>query len=269
MRLLSGRRTSTGPSPAPSSARPLRTASDAARAASRAASSSGQSPGEACCERGRMRAAGAVRRSDVVPLDRDLDVALAVEEMIDRRRRRDLRSRATAARPELVDPLGELAARARPSPPAPPPRAGSASRRSRAETGARRASSTASSCSSLRTRARDHHRVDDERDVSAPRAKSATVSITSREKSMPVFAASTPRSSKHRVELCANERPAALRARPSRRRVLRRQRDDRAHAVAARSGEGLQIGLDPCSAARVRAGDRQTSWNQTLSLRRS
>src|SRR4029077_14416239 len=46
------------------------------------------------------------------------------------------------------------------------------------------------------------------------------------------------------------------------RRVLRRQRDDRGHAVAARSGEGLQIGLHPCPAARVRAGDRQTPWNQ-------
>ena len=72
-------------------------------------------------ERRRVRAAGAVRRSDVVPLDGDLDVALAVVEMVDGvvavAAGDDHRRRA-----ELVQALGELARASRrrrraPSPP--------------------------------------------------------------------------------------------------------------------------------------------------------
>ena len=37
--------------------------------------------------------------------------------------------------------------------------------------------------------------------------------------------------------------------------VLRRQRRERAHAVAAQRGEGFEIGLDARAAAAVRAGD--------------
>src|SRR5215217_1533232 len=56
----------------------------------------GRGRGTACCgfeleaareqrrERRRVRAAGPVGRRDVVPLDRDLDVALTVEEVVDR-----------------------------------------------------------------------------------------------------------------------------------------------------------------------------------------
>jgi hypothetical protein len=69
----------------------------------------GQSPGQACCKRGRMRTARSVRRSDVVTGDRDLDVALAVEEMIDGRVP-VTPGDEDGGRASIVDPLGELAA---------------------------------------------------------------------------------------------------------------------------------------------------------------
>src|SRR5204863_4563855 len=48
--------------------------------------------------------------------------------------------------------------------------------------------------------------------------------------------------------------------------VLRSQRGDRGHAVAARGRERLQVGLNACAAARIRAGDGQTTWNRDSSL---
>src|SRR5207302_10809199 len=44
--------------------------------------------------------------------------------------------------------------------------------------------------------------------------------------------------------------------------VLRRQRNDRAEAVTTRRGERLQVGLNARAAARVRARNRQATWNQ-------
>ena len=74
----------------------------------------GQSPGQGRRERGRMGAARTVRGRCVMTPDRDLDVALAVEEMIHRLvavpARHDDRGSA-----ELVDALRQLAARG-PSP---------------------------------------------------------------------------------------------------------------------------------------------------------
>src|SRR4029077_3104565 len=69
----------------------------------------GQSLGQACCERGRMRTARSVRRSDVVPVNGDLDVALAVEEMI-YRRVPVTPGDEDGGRASIVDSLGELAA---------------------------------------------------------------------------------------------------------------------------------------------------------------
>ena len=43
--------------------------------------------------------------------------------------------------------------------------------------------------------------------------------------------------------------------------VLRGERDERAHAVAAGGREGLQVGLDARATARVGRGDRETAWN--------
>src|SRR6266545_6610125 len=58
-----------------------------------------------------MRTAGAVCRSDIVALDRNLEMPLAVEKMVDR-----LNAMATGDHDspcsELVDPFGELSARA-------------------------------------------------------------------------------------------------------------------------------------------------------------
>jgi hypothetical protein len=51
-------------------------------------------------------------------------------------------------------------------------------------------------------------------------------------------------------------------------RVLRGQRDDRAHPVRAGGREGLQVGLDPGAAAGIGARNRQNSRNQENSLRR-
>jgi hypothetical protein len=52
-------------------------------------------------------------------------------------------------------------------------------------------------------------------------------------------------------------------------RVLGRQRDDRGHTVGPVARERLQIGLDAGAAARIRAGNRETTWNGQLhSLRR-
>ena len=105
-------RTSTGPSPAPSSARPCanRLGRRARRAARRVLER--QPAREQRGERGRVRAAGAVRRRDGEPLDGDLDVL--------RSRRRDGRRRLAVAagddrgrRAELDQPLGELGLRRR------------------------------------------------------------------------------------------------------------------------------------------------------------
>ena len=76
---------------------------------------------------------------------------------------------------------------------------------------------------------------------------------TAREKSIPVFAASTPMSS-NTASSCARDEPRRqLVDGRDAERVLRRQRDDRGHAVAARGGERLQVGLDAGAAARVGA----------------
>jgi hypothetical protein len=47
-------------------------------------------------------------------------------------------------------------------------------------------------------------------------------------------------------------------------RVLRGERDDRAHAVAAGGRERLQVGLDPGAAAESEPAIVSISWNQLL-----
>ena len=64
------------------------------------------------------------------------------------------------------------------------------------------------------------------------------------------------------VQLCAHEVHRQLVHGSHAGGVLRGQRDDRARTEAARSRESLQVGLNPCSAAGVRASNRQTPWNQ-------
>ena len=151
-----------------------------------------------------MGAARAVRRRDVVALDRDLDVALPVEEVVDRvvavAAGDDDRGRA-----ELVHALGELAPRV-------PSRSASASASGRfgvttVASGNSRATSasTASSSSSFAPELATITGSTTSGTGCASR-KSATVSISSREKSIPVFAASTPMSSKT-ASSCAPTKP--------------------------------------------------------------
>ena len=164
------------------------------RAAPRAASASEQPAGEQRGQRRRVRAAGAVRRRNVEALDGDLDMLRPVEEMVDRLAvpaGDDRRRRA-----ELDQPLGELGL----------------------SLGALPASACASSRFGVTTVASGKSRVDERIDrvgSSSARArrvatitgsttsgtgcsarKPATASITAREKSIPVFAASTPMSEK-------------------------------------------------------------------------
>ena len=219
----------------------------------------GQSPGQARCKRGRMRTARSMRRGDVVPVDRDLDVALPVEEMIDRRVPVTPGDN-DGGRASIVNPLGELAARARP--------AGQSLRLEEVRRhDGRKRKKTGNECldrivsEEPRTGAGDHHRVDHEWQVPGRECVRNRLDHLTREEHAGLRRIGSE-IAEHGVQLCANERGRNFVHGDDARRVLSRQRDDRAHAVAARSSEGLQIGLDPCPAARVRAGDRQTPWNQ-------
>ena len=120
----------------------------------------GQALREQRGERGRVRAAGAVRCRDVVALDGDLDVPLAVEEMVDRivavPAGDDHRGRA-----ELVDPLGELAPRARPGERLGLHQVRRDDRREREQPVDEHLDGVV--LEQLRARARDHDRVDDQR----------------------------------------------------------------------------------------------------------
>ena len=122
----------------------------------------------------------------------------------------------------------------------------------------------------LRTAGRDHHRVDDERDAAARARKSATVSMIGREKSMPVFAASTPMSEKTASSCARDELRRHLLHGGHADGVLRGQRHDRAHAEAAGRGERLEVGLDAGAAAGIGARDGQAARDRhgaTLAVR--
>src|SRR5204863_5947139 len=116
--------------------------------------------GEQRGERGGVRATGAVRGGHVVPGDGDLDVVVPVEKMVDGLVAVPA-GHDNRGRPELVQPLGELAARSI-----------SARERLRLEQvrrddGRERKEPPDERCDGvvleqLRAGARDHHRVDDE-----------------------------------------------------------------------------------------------------------
>ena len=65
-----------------------------------------------------------------------------------------------------------------------------------------------------------------------------------------------------RVELRADEPRRHLVDGGHLTRVLRREGDDRRHAVDARRGERLQVGLDPGPSAGIGARNRDAAWNQ-------
>src|SRR5213593_1322324 len=114
-------------------------------------------------KRGRVRAARTVRGAHVVPLYRDLDVAVAVEEMVDGLvavPARDDHRRSS----ELMDPLRKLTARARKA------RESLRLAEVRRHDGRERKERTylrldGVVLQELRSRARDHHGIDDERDA--------------------------------------------------------------------------------------------------------
>ena len=261
-------RMSTGPSPAPSSASPCRTASvgrarraarGLARAAARARAARRASP-SACSRRRaspRRRAARPGSRRGRGPSKRWSTASSPCPPVT-----------IAAARAELDQALRELA------PSTPSPASARASIRFGVTTvasGKSRATSapTASSCEQLRARARDHHRVDDERHRVAARGTPATASITAREKSIPVFAASTPMSEKTASSCARHELggSSCTAVTPTVFCAVSATIADMPYAPGG--GERLQVGLDAGAAAAVGAGDRQCAWNASWhSLRR-
>ena len=258
MRLPSRRGRRPGPSPAPSSTRPCATAADAAARGAACRLRERQAAREQSGQRRRVRAAGAVRRARRraarpgsrrarAPSKRWSTGVVAVAAGDERGRAR--RARASA--------LGQLA----------PRRAGHAGerlrlgqvrrhdRREREEPADQRLDRVV-----LRAAARPSSRPSPDRRRAGRGARSrnsATVSMIAREKSIPVFAASTPMSSKTASSCARTKSGGTSCTAVTADRVLRGQRDDRAHPVAARGGERLQVGLDAGAAARV--GRRRSS----------
>ena len=208
-----------------------------------------------------MSAARPVSRRGVVPLDRDLDVLLTVEEVVDGLTvsARDDHGRSA----ESMDPLRQL-----------------------------RLSNSLllGSCENLRlrevrrhhrgqreqpldqrldrsvleqlgARAGDHHRVDDQRNGPLLEKVGDRLDQTCREQH-PGLRHVDADVIEHSFELRVNELGRQLVDRRHAHRVLRGQRDQRGHAMTSGRGERLQVGLDPGAPARIRRGDSQTAWRQ-------
>jgi hypothetical protein len=207
-----------------------------------------------------------VSRGDVVALDPDLSVPPVREQMVDGlvavAARHDDRGSA-----ELVQPLRELA-----------PRALEAGERDRfvqvrrhdrgerKEAGDERVDRVVEQ--QLRARARDHHRVDDERHAALVQEVRNGVDDRLREEH-PRLCCVDADVVEDRVELRPNEVVRHLVNGGDLLRVLGSQGDDRRRAVHARRGKGLEVGLDPRTAARIGRRDRQGARNgRGSSLRR-
>ena len=111
-----------------------------------------------------------------------------------------------------------------------------------------------------RARARDHHRVDDERHADARRGSRRPSRSARARRASP----SSPRRRRCRRRprrAARDELRRQLVDRVTAERVLRGERDEHAHPVAAGGGERLQVGLDAGAAAGVGAGDREAAWN--------
>ena len=201
-------------------------------------------PGEQRRERRRVCAPGPVRRGDVVPLDLDLDMPCPSKRW----------SIASSPCPPVTITAGAPSSwiRSASSRLVPVPASASASIRFGVTTVASgnsrsTSASTASSSSSL-----------------APELATITgsttsgtrwhgesrrpSSISSREKSIPVLAASTPMSAKIASSWASTNSGGSSCDRGDPERVLRGQRHDRARPEAAGGSERLQVRLDPCAA---------------------
>jgi hypothetical protein len=192
-----------------------------------------------------------------MPLDLDLDVALPVEEVIDRilaMPTGDDHSRSA----ELVDPLGQLA---------PGSLAGEhlGLHQVRGDDGRQREQPFHEHfhrivLQQLGAGARDHHRIDHERHpVGSEKVGDDVDELTREEHSRLRGVDSDVREDRHQLRLDERRGQFLHSAHPE--RILRRQRDDRARAEAAGGGERLEVRLDPCAAPRIGAGNRETSWN--------
>ncbi len=251
-------RTLTGPSPAPSSASPCRTASAATRAADAAASSRSIAHRKPGRQGRRVRTTGSVRRTALVARHRNVHEPLAVVERVHR-----LVAVPTGddhrARAERVQPPGELV-----------PGRGAARehlgleqvRRDHARQGKQPLDERLDRVlpEQPRARARDHHGIDDQRNRMRGEEVGHDLDDRGREEHARLG----------RVDADVGEDGLELRADELDRRlvhgrhadgVLRRQRDDDAHPVAAGRCERLQVGLDAGAAPRVGAGDRQAARN--------
>ena len=102
----------------------------------------------------------------------------------------------------------------------------------------------------------------------ARRAPPATVSIVSASPSIPIFTASTPRSSATARTCPAMISGATGCTALTADGVLDRDRRDRRRPVHARARERLEVGLDPRAAAGVRPGDRQDDGHAAARARR-
>ena len=106
---------------------------------------------------------------------------------------------------------------------------------------------------------RDHHRVDDQRDLPAraPASTAATVSITAASCSMPVLTASAPISSST-TSICWRMKSGGIGEHAENALgVLRGQRSDRRRRIGVEHRHRLDVGLDTGAAARIRPGDDQ------------
>ena len=92
--------------------------------------------------------------------------------------------------------------------------------------------------------------------------QSATASMIERGEEHPRLRGVDPDVAGDRVELRADEPRRHLVDGGHLARVLRREGDDRRHAVDARRGERLQVGLDPGPSAGIGARNRDAAWNQ-------
>ena len=120
-----------------------------------------------------------------------------------------------------------------------------------------------------RTRRGDQYGVDDERSPMSREERSHHLDHTARVEHPRLRSVDTD-VRVDRLELREDEGRRHLVHGGDARRVLGGQGDDRRHSMRAGCGERLQVGLDPCAAAAVRAGDRQCSRNhlRQRSLRR-
>ena len=116
-------------------------------------------------------------------------------------------------------------------------------------------------------RGRDHHRIEDDRNVELAQAARRAPCAVAAEPIMPIFTASTPISATTDVDLLQHQLGRHRQHGVDAERVLGGDRGDRGHRVAAEHRHGLDVGLDAGAAAGIGAGDDQDPRRHGLNLR--